>query len=288
MTKTNIISAALAVAAFAGMASAGTPVVIQQKPIAPKPPCEKRLFGTLSAGYSTNYDYRGLVSETSTGTNYTPIALDLEYKLNDSWRLYSDLEYKAIWDKDYDANNNEFSVELGAKTQRWLPGLTISPNYKLTHGGIMGDVIKYGRDKAHSVFQSFGVGLEYDLGAVGADGFFVGASADYVFQGGSGWWFQGVAGYEAKFTERFSAIISAEFNATAGFYGAWAEPMSDGDMSYGLKLQLPYKLNKSLTLTPFIGTWWLGSSANNVNIKGYEKNLKNFALVAGANLSWTF
>lgn len=288
MTKKNIISAALAVATFAGVAVAGTPVTVVQTPM-PAPPAEKRLSGALTAGYSTNYDYRGLVPETSSGTNYTPVALDLDYKLNDYWSLYTGLDYKAIWDKDYDVNNNEFGVEVGAKTKRWLPGLTISPNYKFTHGGWMGDVIKYGRGNAHSYFQSFGVGLLYDMAEVNLPGFFIGGNADYVFQGATGWWFKGYAGYEAKFTERFSAIVTVEYNATASFYGAWAEPMGDGDMSYGVRLELPYRVCKNVVFSPFVGTWWLGSSGNNANVKWARENtLRNFTLVAGANLSWTF
>ncbi len=286
MTKTNIISAALAVACMAGVASAGTPVKVVQYKTTP-PPAEKRFFGALSAGYSSNYDYRLLVPDSSSGTNETPIALDLLYKLNDNWDLYSNLDYRAIWDKDTDVANNEFGLEVGATTKRWLEGLSISPNYKLTHGGYMGSFIKDRRGKSHSVFQSFGVGLKYDLGAVGADGFFIGGSADYVFSGATGWWFQGIAGYEAKFNEKLSAIVSVEYNATAGFYGAWAEPMTDGDMSYGVKLQLPYKLCKNIILTPFVGTYWLGGSGNNINSRDH-KELRNFTLAAGANLTWTF
>lgn len=286
MIKKNIISTALAVASFAGVAVAGTPAPVATYKPAPAP-CEKRLSGALSVGYSSNYDYRGLVPRSSTGGNMTPISLDLDYKLNENWNLYTGLDYKAIWDKSYDANNNEFGLEVGAKTQRWLEGLTISPNYKLTHGGIMGQFIKDGRGKAHSVFQSFGVGLLYDLSAVGAKGFFVGASADYIFQGATGWWFQGVTGYEAKFNEKLSAIISAEYNATSGFYGGWSEPASDGDMSYGLKLQLPYKLCKNVILSPFVGTWWTGHSGNNIVLSG-GKTMRNFTVVAGANLTWTF
>lgn len=286
MTKKSIISTALAVASLAGVAVAGTPVTVEYRPT--PPPSEKRLFGTLSAGYSSNYDYRGLVLESSSGTNVTPVALDLDYKLSDYWNLYTNLDYKAIWDKDTDVNNNEFAVEVGGKTERWLKGLTLSPNYKLTHGGMMGDFIKYGRDNAHSIFQSFGIGLMYDMGAIGANGFFISGSADYVFQGATGWWFQGRAGYEAKFNDRISAILAVEYNATAGFYGAWAEPMGDGDMSYGVRLDVPVKLCKNIVLTPFVGTWWLGSSGNNVNMKGYDHTLRNFTLVAGANLSWMF
>lgn len=287
MTKKNIISAALAVASFTGVAMAGTPAPVAVYKPAPAP-CEKRLCGALSAGYSTNYDYRGLVPNSSSGTNMTPVALDLCYKMTDTWRAYAGLDYKAIWDKDDDVNNNEFGLELGAKYKGWK-GWTISPNYKLTHGGLMGEIIKQGRGEAHSVFQSFGLAARYDLGEIGAKGFFIQGSADYVFQGATGWWFQGVVGYEAKLTERLSTIISAEYNATAGFYGAWAWPMGDGDMSYGLKLQLPYKLCKNLYLTPFIGTWWLGSSGNNVNqeFRG-DKALRNFTVYAGACLTWTF
>lgn len=286
MTKTNIISAALAVASFAGLAVAGTaPKVATYKP-APAP-AEKRLSGMLSAGYGTNYDYRGLVSETSTGENYDPIALDLNYKMTDMWSAYTKLGYKAIWDKDWDCNNNESSLEAGAAIKAFTDGLTITPNYKLTHGGWMGDFIKHGRDNSHSTFQSFGVGLLYDLGKVGAEGFFIGGSADYVFSGATGWWYQAVAGYEAKINDRLSAILSLQYNATSGFYGEWARPMGDGDMSYGVKLEVPYKLTECLVLTPYVGTWWLGGSGNNINEGGY-KALRNFTLAAGVNLSWIF
>lgn len=286
MTKKNIITAALAVASLAGVAMAGTTAPVAYKSV--QKPSEKRFCGALSAGYSTNYDYRGLVPNTSSGTNNTPVELDLCYKLTDHWALYTDMGYKAIWDKDVDVNNNEFSFELGAhKKSHWVKGLTYSPNYKLTSGGWMGEFIKQGRDSSHSTFHSFGLEMLYDFGAIGAKGFFLSGSADYVFYDATGWWFQVRTGYEAKITERLSAILALEYNGTAGFYGDWAGAMTDGDMSYGVTLDLPYKVCKNLTFKPFVGIWWLGSSANNIN-HGGQKALRNHTVAAGANLVWNF
>lgn len=286
MKTISVISAALAVASFTGVALAGNSVsgisygAVQSQE-------SKKFSGALSAGYASNYGYRGLIYDNKAGGNNTPIALDLNYDFNDVYSLFGGVGYTAIWDKGDFINENESTLKIGGSA-KWVKGLTTSLNYQVTHGGMMGEYLKAERGNAHSVFQSVGAGLRYDFDAVGVKGLFAEVNVDYVFQGNTGWWFEGKIGYKYDITPRFSAVLTGVAEMTAGYYGN-ASPLGDGAQSLGLKLELPYKVSKYVTVVPFVGTWWLGDGGNNANkVAPQEYRLRNFTVAAGASLVCTF
>lgn len=93
MQKKHIISAALAVASLTSVALAGTAAPVVPLSV---PPAPKVFSGALNVGYSSNYDFRGLVLSTSDGENMTPISLDTRYKVSRTTDITADFGYKAI------------------------------------------------------------------------------------------------------------------------------------------------------------------------------------------------
>lgn len=286
MKKKTVISVACAMATLGTAAWAGSPVsdvTYRLDRTAGSSP----FSGALSVGYASNYGYRGLIYDNKAGQSNTPIQLDLNYDLTDTVALFGEVGYTALWDKKSYVNENESSLKLGSAV-RFGKGWSANLNYQVTHGGMMGEYIKAQHNRAHSVFQSFGGGLRYDFDAIGLKGFFAEAGADYFFQGNTGWWFEGKVGYRHDFTARIAAVLSMNAQFTSGFYGK-ASTLADGDQAFGLKLEVPVKLHRHISIVPFVGTWWLGSGANNVNKAApHDYKLRNFTVVGGANLVCTF
>ncbi len=290
MQAKHVLSAALAVAALSSSAFAGTKCIeLPKAPVVPVPaPAPQKIFsGDLTVGFSSNYDFRGLILRTSDGENMTPIKLDTRTRLTDKTDLTAGLGYKALWDKDI-LQDNEFNVNLGVET-KCTKGLTTRLGYDLYQGGFPGLVSKGWKDN-HSVTQEFMGGFQYDFGAVGAKGVFVGANAHYSFNGVTGWWFDVTAGYKKQISEKLAAILSGTWWSTASYFDAQMPWMANGSQSFALKLELPYQLCKHLTFTPFVSTVWLGNGA--MKTKGwdyYGSNVyRNFTLVGGAGLTYSF
>ncbi len=290
MQKKHVLSAALAVASLTSVAFAGTkPIVLPEVPLTPvtAPASQKIFSGDLSVGYSSNYDFRGLILNSTDGENMTPIKLDTRTKLTEKMALYAGLNYKAIWDKEL-LQDNEFNVNLGLDTQ-CAKGLTTRLGYDLYQGGLPGAISKFWRDN-HSVTQEFMTGLQYDFDAVGLKGVFVGANAHYSFAGVTGWWFDATVGYKKQVSEKFAAVLSGTWWSTASYFDAQMPWMANGSQSFALKLELPYQLCKGVTFTPFVSTVWSGDGALKAKGMGPEGTslYRNFTLVAGAGLTYSF
>ncbi len=282
MQKKHIISAALAVASLTSVALAGTAA-----PVAPlmAPSAPKAFSGALNVGYSSNYDYRGLVLSSSDGENVTPISLDTRYKVSRATDITADFGYKAIWDKDV-VQDNEFDFNLGVenKLNNYLTGRV---GYGLFQGGLPGVFSKL--EGNHSVNQEFNAGLRYDVNGIGKDGLFLAANAHYSFEGVTGWWFDGTVGYKKQLTERLAGVLSGTVWATSSYFDSKMPMMSNGAQSYSLNLQLPYAVTKNVTFSPFVSAIWSGNGASKDGNDIYgSRAIKEFTVAAGATLSYAF
>lgn len=288
MQKKYIISAAFAVASLASVALAGPKApVVPMTPVT-VPASHKVFSGDLSVGYSTNYDFRGLILNTTDGENMTPIKLDTRTWLTDKTDLTAGLGYKALWNKDV-LQDNEFNFNLGLE-HKCAPGLTGRFGYDLYQGGFPGMVSK-DWELDHSVTQEFMTGIQYDFGTVGAKGLFAGANAHYSFAGVTGWWFDLTIGYKKQLTEKFAAILSGTWWSTSSYFDAKMPWMANGSQSFALKLELPYQLCSHVTFTPFVSTVWTGNGAMKSKDWGYYEGshmYRNFTVVAGAGLTYSF
>lgn len=159
MQKKHIISAALAVASLTSVALAGTAAPVVPLSV---PPAPKVFSGALNVGYSSNYDFRGLVLSTSDGENMTPISLDTRYKVSRTTDITADFGYKAIWDKDI-VQDNEFDFNLGVEN-KLNNYVTARLGYGLFQGGLPGIISQ--AEGNHSVSQEFNGGFRYDINGI--------------------------------------------------------------------------------------------------------------------------
>ena len=296
MQKKNIISTALIVASFAGVSVAGTKAVVCVPAMPISAPVASAFSGSAAVGYSSNYDFRGLIlRDAHDGGNMTPIRVDTRYALNDKTAITTGAGYKALWNRDdiWGGNfENEFNYNLGLE-HKCAPGLTTSVNYNLFHGGIPGFIAKHVNDKSHSITQEFGVGALYDFSEQGAKGLFASVNANYSFAGVTGWWFNATVGYKKDICEKVAAVLSASWNGTSNYYNANAHNWNigaNGTQGMNVRLDLPMTVAKNLTLVPFVGAYWAGCGAlkDNRGFDKADKMFRDFTVMSGANLVYTF
>lgn len=308
MQTKNIISVASAVASFAGAALAGTPVKIVAPTPVPTPVATvSPLSGDIYAGYASNYTSRGIVASHALvgGDSVIPAGVNLNYKLSDANSIVGAASYTSLTSghellgmKDI-AFHNETNFNLGWKNQDGLlKNLSTTLGWNLIHGGLLGNFAKYdysnllangvvGQRHAHSVAQEFYLNLNYDL----CSNWFAGVTTSYGFQGMTGWWFQPYVGWKASICPATDIVITGGMSATAGYFDSKSAFMSNGAQAWWVKAELPVKLGvKNLAVVPFVSFNWAGNGALKAN-KGVDagsKPYKNFGVVAGANLVYSF
>ena len=182
--------------------------------------------------------------------------------------------------------HNETDFLFGWKNRDGLlKNLSTTLGWNLIHGGLLGNFAKY--DHAHSVTQEFYLNLNYDL----TQNWFAGVTTSYAFQGMTGWWFRPHVGYQAAICSDIDFVLSAGMSATSSYFDNKSLFMSNGSQAWWLKAELPVKLGaKNLSLVPFVSFNWAGCGALKVN-KGLDKGdkpYKNFGVVAGASLVYSF
>ena len=265
MQTKNIISVAAVVASFAGAALAGTPVkIVAPTPVPAPVATSSPLSGDIYAGYASNYTCRGIVASAS----YTTLTSG----------------HHLMGDRDT-SFHNETNFNLGWQNKDGLlKNLSTTLGWNLIHGGLLGSFAKY--DHAHSVTQEFYLNLNYDL----TQSWFAGVTTSYAFQGMTGWWFQPYVGYKAALCPVTDIVVTAGMSATSSYFGAAFE-QANGAQAWWVKAELPVKLGvKNLSLVPFVSFNWAGCGALKVN-KGLDKGdkpYKNFGVVAGASLVYSF
>ena len=308
MQTKNIISVAAAVASFAGAALAGTPVKIVAPTPVPTPVATvSPLSGDIYAGYASNYTSRGIVASHALvgGDSVIPAGVNLNYKLSDANSIVGAASYTSLTSghellgmKDI-AFHNETNFNLGWKNQDGLlKNLSTTLGWNLIHGGLLGNFARYDynatwmsdedvyRRNTHSVIQEFYLTLDYGL----PGNWFAGVTTSYAFQGMTGWWFQPYVGYKAALCPVTDIVVTAGMSATSSYFGAAFE-QANGAQAWWVKAELPVKLGvKNLSLVPFVSFNWAGCGALKVN-KGLDKGdkpYKNFGVVAGASLVYSF
>ena len=300
----NIIGVAggavfLAASAFAGISvKTVSPVPVEQ---------DCPLSGEVDAGYASNYTCRGIVAShaLAEGDSVIPAGVNLNYKLCDANSIVASASYTTLTSGhhlmgDRDTSfHNETNFNLGWQNKDGLlKNLSTTLGWNLIHGGLLGNFARYDynatwmsdedvyRRNTHSVIQEFYLTLDYGL----PGNWFAGVTTSYAFQGMTGWWFQPYVGYKAALCPVTDIVVTAGMSATSSYFGAAFE-QANGAQAWWVKAELPVKLGvKNLSLVPFVSFNWAGCGALKVN-KGLDKGdkpYKNFGVVAGASLVYSF
>ena len=308
MQTKNIISVAAVVASFAGAALAGTPVkIVAPTPVPAPVATSSPLSGDIYAGYASNYTCRGIVASHSLteGDGIIPASVDLNYKLDDCNSVVGAASCTFLISGHHMAGERDFSFHnetdflFGWKNRDGLlKNLSTTLGWNLILGGLLGNFARYDYNatwmsdedvyirNTHSVIQEFYLTLDYGL----PGNWFAGVTTSYAFQGMTGWWFQPYVGYKAALCPVTDIVVTAGMSATSSYFGAAFE-QANGAQAWWVKAELPVKLGvKNLSLVPFVSFNWAGCGALKVN-KGLDKGdkpYKNFGVVAGASLVYSF
>lgn len=287
----------LAVAALVSQAFAGTPTIVAPA-LDGTLPCKKtpmlsakRLSGSLTAGYATNYSCRGLVASHALvqGDSAEHVAVDLSYDIgregfftieNHSAYTLISSGHKLMGVPGMNIEN-ELVIETSLRYTRKYAFASLG--HQFTHGGLLGAQVKHFKGEGASVMNEVFV----TAGLTPLSWLELGVKASYSFDGMKGWWFEPyvkgswtLVGTSEEPT--LGGVLMAGFTATSGNYGEF-HIQGDGVQSWWIAAALPWNVTESIVLTPIVSFNWLGDGAHNTG------NLyRNHAIVASVNATYIF
>ncbi len=320
--------AILAAAAWTAQALADTtpPQLPPSASLADEPAVSaKRLTGSLSVGYNSNYVGRGIVIShaVAQGDSSEFAALKLNYDIGreSRWSLDSTLAYTmvssghtlygnpsfgphfspipiSVAGKSGTANNieNEFAVITAAKYTREL--WNVSFGHDFVHGGLLGVMAKCYRDQGASNVNEVFISPEFTP----YKWLSIGCTTRFSFQGITGWWFEPYITAKAPIIgtpeePKLAAVLTLAMSATADYFESHYFACSNGSQAFWVKLSTPWFVQKNLIVTPSVSFHWLGKGAlkanENSEYKHYTENphnvpFRNFGVVAGISCTYTF
>lgn len=247
------MSAAFAASAFAG-APAKAPAVIQPPMVEEEAP----LGFTLTAGYDTDYVYRGV----QFAEHLVSIGLDGNIPFTDVLSLNVGAWFGTSADDSYVGTGDSYhELDLYAALLADLGPVTVGLKYQYyLFEGDAGDVL----DDIHEV----GVVFSTTLGPVDLIG------GAYYDETADGFYFETGVSKAIEITDRISLVPSALVSYAIDYYGV------DGFNHVKLSLAAPIKLTKTATLTPYI--------AGNIPIDALDDLGEEDRVYGGVSLSVSF
>ena len=288
----------IAIAALATQAFAGEPTIVAPA-LDGTLPCKKtpmltakRLSGSLTAGYATNYTCRGLVAShaLAEGDSTEHVAVDLIYDIGRQgfFTIENHTAYTVLSSGHHllgarETNiENELVVETSLRYTRKL--WFASVGHQFTHGGLLGAQVKHVKGESSSTLNE----LFITAGLTPLSWLELGVKASYSFDGMEGWWFEPYI--KGSWTlvgnceqPKLEGVVMAGMTATAGSFAEGGDISSDGVQSWWVAVALPWHVTENLVLTPILSLNWLGSGAQNTG------NLyRNHGIVGSVNATYAF
>ena len=277
------------VMAMGGLASADMVVPVYDK----APTTQNPFAGSVSAGYSSNYVSRGLVLAGASNDNAIPVSVDGQFALGNQYSIVAGIKYTELIDNGFkhsrrDGVSDEGTGIFGLRRD-WCNGLTTTLSYQYVNGGIINvfhpadgrgrDIFNSHKSEEHSVVFD----INYDLTKAGLKGAFWASRVQYAARWDSGWWFTNTLGYKFDLCSRASAVVSATWDVSAGYFDA-KSINANGTQGVSLNLDIPIKVCDCVTVKPFVGTVWSGNGAHRAGNDMY----RNFTVVGGVSATYVF
>lgn len=259
-----------------------------------------RFSGDITLGYSSHYTYRGLAVYGGGNDNVIPLLVNLEYALNDNYSIIVGGSYSKIAKNAWDYNsekgclNDESSAYIGVKRD-WGKGLTTSLSYEWMNGGLMDlfhpERSSSGRWVFHSTpaeQHSINFDVDYDFSEIGLKGMFWKSEVMYTAQWRHGFWFANSLGYKYDLCPKAQAVIYGKWDATAGYFDSALGLNTNGSQGVSLNLDIPSKVCKNVTVTPFVRCLWLANGGLAANKRNEDQVYRNFSVVGGMSVTYSF
>ena len=300
-----LLAAALLAPAYAGTTE--PQVEIQEAPAA------KRLSGSVTLGYDSNYSGRGYVVSHSVaeGDSMVYSALKLNYDLGKpgQWTLGSTVAYQVptsghrlygggvklgkpmpiapgvvlpaghrvdIGDKNIE---NQFTVITDAKYTSTTGLWNVAMGHNFTHGGLLGVMAKHYRDQGASCVNEVFVAPEWTP----YKWLSVGVKTSYSFQGIQGWWFEPYVTAKAPIIGtpediKLLGVLTLGMSATADYFAAPYNACGNGSQAFWVKFSTPWFVRDNLIITPSISFNWLGKGGLDANKRAEARPLNDTAI----------
>ena len=284
----------------------------------------KRLTGSLTAGYDSNYVGRGLVISHSVaeGDSSELVALKMNYDVGhkqQQWSVDSTIAYRMVSSghtmygpdpysklsekQHIPARNveNEFVVMTALKYSGKYGHVSLG--HEFVHGGLLGAFAKHFREQSASCVNEVFLETVYEP----VKWVEIGHTLRLSFQGVQGWWFEPYVTFKAPIIGtpehlKMAGLLTFAMSATANYFDEGHHANANGTQAFWIKLSTPYFVNKHFVVTPSVSFNWLGSGAQKAAhtsslrqktaMVGMEDPTlvpyRNFAVVAGVNCSYVF
>ena len=314
----KVRSALFAAVAMIAPAFAATETTLADEPAL----SAKRLTGSLTVGYDSNYVGRGIVVSHSVaeGDGSEFVALKLNYDINKKkfWSFDSTIMYKAVSSGHtlygpgpYNTINNmkaqgemmmfgEENGQLGRIGKKNIEnefavvnGIRYTTNktnvvlgHKFVHGGLLGAMAKHFRKQGASNVNEVFIAPSITP----APWFETGVTVSYSFQGIQGWWFEPYATFKAPIfgepqkENSMAALLTFGMSATINYFQNCHIACANGPQAWWIKLATPYFATKNLIITPSVSFNWLGTGGQKANsVAEFKHALNDSSLVPFRN-----
>ena len=284
----------------------------------------KRLTGSFTVGYDSNYVGRGLVISHSVaeGDSSELVALKMNYdigKKQQQWSIDNTISYRMVssghtmYGPDPYAAlaafgvtprnvENEFAVATALKYSGKYGAVSLGHDF--VHGGLLGAFAKHFRQQSASCVNEVFLDMVYTPTAW----FEVGNSVRLSFQGVQGWWFEPHMTFKAPIIGtaedvKVAGLLTFAMSATANYLDPGHHANANGAQAFWIQLSTPWFITKQLILTPSVSFNWLGAGAQKAaktsSLRQATEGLlhkdgstlvpyRNFGVVAGVKCTYTF
>lgn len=249
----------------------------------------KRLTGSLTTGYDSNYVGRGLVISHSVaeGDSSELVALKMNYDVGhkqQQWSVDSTIAYRMVSSghtmygpAPYAKLNalaaqgigspqsprnveNEFAVITALKYSGKYGHVSLG--HEFVHGGLLGAFAKHFREQSASCVNEAFLETVYEP----AKWVEIGHTLRLSFQGVQGWWFEPYVTFKAPIIGtpehlKLAGLLTFAMSATANYFDEGHNANANGAQAFWIKLSTPYFVNKHFVVTPSVSFNWLGSGA---------------------------
>ena len=285
----------------------------------------KRLSGSFTMGYDTNYVGRGLVISHSVaeGDSSELAALKLNYDIGrkqQQWSIDSAIAYRAVSSghtmygpAPYAKVNglmdlygqphiqqrnveNEFAVLTAVKYSG--KKRHVSLGHEFVHGGLLGAFAKHFRQQSASCVNEVYLETVWTP-AKWAE---AGHTLRLSFQGVQGWWFEPYVTFKAPIIGRdehmkMAGLLTFAMSATANYFDEGHNANANGAQAFWIKLSTPFFATKRFVITPAVSFNWLGAGAQKVAktslLRAYTNDstlvpYRNFGVVGSVTCTCVF
>lgn len=275
----------------------------------------KRLSGSFTTGYDSNYVGRGLVISHSVaeGDSAELVALKLNYDIGhkqQQWSIDSSVSYKTVSSghtmygpaayEGLPVKPRNVENELAVLTALKYSGSKghVSFGHEFVHGGLLGAFAKHFRQQSASCVNEVYLSSAYTP----TKWLEVGNAVRLSFQGVQGWWFEPYVTFKAPVigspeAPKVAALLTFAMSATADYFDTGHNANANGAQAYWIKLALPYFATEHFVITPAVSFNWLGCGAQKAAKASQLRNIRqdatlvpyrNFGVVGSVSCTYRF